>query len=217
MKVALIDMDYTLVDITKPDIFENLVQSILQEKFSRTVTNEQAHEIVRGDPPYLRKEGIRDEFWTEFDAATPNLRLQAIQAGTMRAMPGAHRLLSELKARDYYIALVTNAPEYSAKVAMDNLYLAGYFSAFSFSEGELIKPHEEPAIRALRGAKNIEWIFFLGDSGCDVECGKNLSRALGMPVTTIYFEHGKTGNPHGADFVVTKLDDVLELLEKGKI
>jgi len=217
MKVALMDLDYTLVDIRKPDLFENLVSDILKQTFSRTVTKEQAHEIVRGNSAYLVQEGIKNEFWKRFDLETPETRRCAIQNKVMRAMPGAHRLLSELKARDYYIALVTNAPEYSAKVAIDNLYLAGYFSAFSFSEGELIKPHEEPALRALRGAHNIESIFFLGDSGYDIGCGKRLSTAIGMPVTTIYFEHGKTGNPHNADFVVTKLDDVLELLEKGKI
>ena len=217
MKVALIDMDYTLVDIAKPDLFENLVKSILQEKFSRTVTKEQAHEIVRGNSKYLAEAGINDAFWKRFDLETPLARLRAIQNRTMRAMLDAHRLLSELEVREYYIALVTNAPESSARVALDYLWLAGYFSAFSFSEGKLVKPHEEPALRALRGAHNIESIFFLGDSGYDIGCGKRLSTAIGIPVTTIYLEHGKTGNPHGADFVVTKLDEVLELLEKGKI
>ncbi len=217
MKVALVDMDYTLVDIAQPDLFENIVMQILSKTFGRQVSKEQAHEIVRGDPAWLAEEGMRDEFWAKFDLETPGLRLRAIQAGTMRAMPGAHRLLSELESRGYYIALVTNAPEASAKVALDYLWLRNYFDAVSFSNNTPIKPHPEMAQRVLRGLRNIESVFFLGDSGYDISCGKNLSKAIGLPVTTVYFDHGRKGNVHGADFVITKLDEVIELLQTGKI
>ncbi|MBI4095881.1 MAG: HAD-IA family hydrolase [DPANN group archaeon] len=216
MTVALFDLDHTLAEFTQPNFFEDIIIEILRTSFSREIDVVTAHKIVKADTAYLDKEGIRSAFWLEFDKKSVEKRLPGLLNGSVRAMPGAHALLTELEAREYYLGVVTNTIAESAKITLDYLSLARYFSAVSANDGKLVKPNPEPALRILRPLKNIESILFFGDSGYDVGCGKRL-RELDYAIKIIYLERNGGGNKHGADFCVASLKEGLNLLEKGLI
>jgi len=207
MKAGLVDLDDTLVCWPK-HLFAEIAQKAMKN-LGEEIDLETAHTITRFDYNYLRQKNIPPEkFWIEFNKYGYAGRLDALQSGRATMMPGAHRLLINLREKGYFLALVTNSPEAPGRLALSYFGLQGYFDAFSFTNNDRIeKPNPELARRALRGIKDLESVFIVGDSTRDIIMGKKLG------ATTIHLETKNPAIDCGADYCVKSLDEVINILK----
>lgn len=95
---------------------------------------------------------------------------------TLRPMDGARELLDELRARDIYLAVVSNKTGKYLRLEAERLGWQGYFRAIvGATDAARDKPAVEPVDMALAGSgiKRDGNVWFVGDGAVDLECARN--------------------------------------------
>lgn len=137
----------------------------------------------------------------------------AVSAHGEGLFPGAHEILTHLRAEKRYLALCTNKAQPITEIALKALGIAHYFdTVIGAAEPQQRKPHPEPLLRAIApSGLGVGDAIMIGDSPADIGAAK----AAGC--RSIAVTYGYTPVPPrelGADAVVDRLLDIPEALAR---
>ena len=125
---------------------------------------------------------------------------------------GIAELLSELKKRNIKIAVCTNKAEPLAKEVVKSFYGDIFDLVFGQREGIPAKPDPTLAKLLMKELKvEAQECIFMGDSGVDVQTAVN-SGAVAVGVLWGFREITEL-NENGAEFVIEKPSDLLNLID----
>lgn len=171
-KAVLFDWDNTLVD-TWPVIHESMKTTLVamgQEAWTMDQTQERVRRSLRETFPELfgdRWEEARDIFYKRF---------RAIHLEQLAVQSGAEALLKTLGSRGVYLGVVSNKMGDHLRREADHLGWTSYFGQIvGATDAPMDKPAVEPVHMALAGS-GIDagrHVWFVGDTGIDLECGYN--------------------------------------------
>ena len=189
-KVILFDWDNTLVD-TWPVIHIALNRTLAfmnHEPWSLEKVKQDVKHSMRDSFPALFGdcwEIAADRYQEEYRA----IHMEAIQP-----LPEAEATLIMLADSPVFVAIVSNKRGPSLRKELDKLQWNAYFKAHvGAHDAERDKPDAAPAHLALQNApvKSGTEIWFVGDTGVDLECAKNIGAT---PI--LYGEHTTDGKMH---------------------
>lgn len=140
--------------------------------------------------------------------------LKHADEGHFEVMPGAIDLLSELKARNIPMGLLTGNME---KIGWEKLKRAGimdYFSfgafgSMAFKRVDLIKIAAEKAAEVLDREVHTHELVIIGDSPLDIAC----ARDGGIPVIAVGAGHFKSHELSHADLTIESLEEKDKVLK----
>lgn len=123
--------------------------------------------------------------------------------------PGIIETLEALKG--YQKAIVTNKGEEFAVKVLNSLGLSTYFDMIVGGDtGQESKPSPMPIFHVLKGLDiGPEHAIIVGDSKSDIDCG----RASGLKTVAVTYGYGDTGFQEEADFVITRISGLLEIVK----
>ena len=129
--------------------------------------------------------------------------------------PGIKEMLSELKALEYKLAIVTSRAGLTTNEAMEKYGIQDYFDAVvTCDHTSKHKPDPEPVFIALDQLKSSpDESIMIGDSMYDILCARNaglLSVLVGWAMAVT--DEEKTG-PNKPDYFVESANDIVKLLE----
>jgi phosphoglycolate phosphatase len=171
-RAVIFDWDNTLVD-TWPVIHDSMNATLIaMDKPPWTIeqTRERVRRALREDFPDRfgdRWEEARDIFYQRF---------RDIHLERLAVLPGAEELLETIKGQGTYLGVVSNKMGDHLRREADHL---GWNHFFGKMIGAMDAPKDKPApetvLMALAGS-GIEpgpHVWFVGDTGIDLECGQN--------------------------------------------
>ena len=177
-KAVLFDWDNTLVD-TWPTIHEAInhtMRTMGHAEWSFERVKSEIKQSMRDSFPVL----FGDQWERAADAYQASFR--AIHLERLRALDGAEDMLGALRQHNIYIALVSNKKGVNLRKEVTHLGWDGFFDAVvGAQDASHDKPNPAPALMALENAPALAAhdIWFVGDTGVDLECAKNIGA---MPV-----------------------------------
>lgn len=212
LKLIIFDLDGTLVDsiqdttnavnyALKPYNLDKLTPVMVAEMLN--VTNSATGLIHKT----LERHGIHDNASMPVERYLQYCSLHLTD--TTVVFPGTKETLEALNG--YYKAIVTNKSEQLAVKTLTSLGLSRYFSIIVGADTvPERKPSPEPIIHVLRRLNvRPEEAILVGDSKADVDSG----RASHVRTVAATYGYGKAGFEKEADFVMTSVSDLLELVE----
>lgn len=126
---------------------------------------------------------------------------------------GVENLLQRLKQKNYKLAIVSN----KLQSGVDELYVRYFSDTVQVAIGERPEVRRKPApdmvYRALQELRTrVEEAIYIGDSEVDLET----ARQAGLPCVSVSwgFRNREFLRQHGADCLVDRPEDILELLER---
>lgn len=171
-RAVLFDWDNTLVD-TWPVIHDSMNATLVamgEAPWSMEQTRERVRRALREAFPDLfgdRWEEARDVFYGRF---------RAIHLERLAVQPGAEAMLAAIGKRGAYLGVVSNKMGDHLRREADHLGWSKYFGQIiGATDAEKDKPAVETVHMALAGS-GIEPgpdVWFVGDTGIDLECGHN--------------------------------------------
>lgn len=171
-RAILFDWDNTLVN-TWPIIHAALNMTMRHMNYP-----EWSYERVKRDV----KKSMRDSFpeifgdrWKEA-AKTYQESYRAIHLNELKPLPQAEQMLKSIARPDIFVAIVSNKMGPTLRKELEHLGWNGLFNAaVGSSDAARDKPHMEPVLLALKesGLTPGADIWFVGDSGIDLECCQN--------------------------------------------
>jgi len=143
--------------------------------------------------------------------------MEAAEKASLR--PGARKVLTKLRLIGYRIALVSNNSRTCINRVMERLDLEDLFDiVVSREDVRRLKPHEEPILKAVDRLKSAPWrSLYVGDSIVDVIAGKRAGTHVVALADIMSSDNPPTENSHHPDYIIERLEDLLEvvrLLEK---
>jgi phosphoglycolate phosphatase len=189
-KVILFDWDNTLVD-TWPVIHQALNATLAFMGHEPWTL-----ERVMQDVKHSMRDSFPALFGDKWEIASERYQLEyrAIHMEAIRALPDAEHTLKQLAATDVFVAIVSNKRGPSLRKEIEKLEWQAYFKAHvGAQDAERDKPHAAPAHMALETSpvKSGSEIWFVGDTGVDLECAKNIGA-----VPILYGDHVTDGKTH---------------------
>ncbi len=167
----LFDFDGTLLD-TNELIVEALNASAL--KFRGKEIGPKELDGILGKPLAVQMKELDEEHWEEMDAYYRSYYRERRDAYT-KEFNGIRDMLDELKALGLTMGIVSNKGTAGIAHGLTIFDMKKYFnSAISADDVENKKPDPEGIFKALKELDGLpEKTLFIGDSGHDIECGKN--------------------------------------------
>lgn len=169
---VLLDWDNTLVD-SWPMIYGALRETFLalkRQPWTLEETKQRVHRSLRDSFPDLFGEDWQRAMQLYYDA------FEQRHLNQLTPLPGAERLLRELRAKEIYLALVSNKTGRYLRIEVEHLGWRGYFTrAVGAGDAARDKPAKDAALMALEGS-NLPpdaVIWFVGDSASDMEIAHN--------------------------------------------
>jgi len=210
VKMVMIDLDGTLIH-TAPDLAD-CANRTLADLGRAPYPLETVMTWIGNGVPRLVKRALTGAMWDEPDAALFDKALTIFQAhyaahvsDLSRPFPGVVEGLTQLQARGYRLACITNKAEAFTLPLLKNLDLHRYFELILSGDS---LPKQKPDPLPLRHACQHFGItpdhgVLVGDSSNDVEA----ARAAGMPVLCVPY-----GYNHGHDIREAHPDAVVDSL-----
>ncbi|MEM2983690.1 MAG: hypothetical protein QXL24_00595, partial [Candidatus Jordarchaeaceae archaeon] len=129
IKIIVLDLDGTLIDVPDGDLFDRLLVESLEEIGGRLPSRKQRDLLWESGKDYqkiLRSWGIKDidNFWRVFDRRDFETRLRLIKSNKIRPYDDV-AVLEDL-CREYALGVVTNTPLNLALMEMDTFGLTHY-------------------------------------------------------------------------------------------
>lgn len=213
VKMVMIDLDGTLIH-TAPDLAD-CANRMLAELGRASCPVETVMTWIGNGVPRLVKRALTGEMWGEPDAALFDKAFAIYErhyaahvSDLSRPFPGVVDGLTQLKARGYRLACITNKAEVFTLPLLRDLDLHKYFELILSGDS---LPKQKPDPLPLRHACQHFGItpdhgVLVGDSSNDVEA----ARAAGMPVlcVTYGYNHGHDIREAHPDAVVDSLVEV---------
>ncbi len=223
IKYALFDIDNTLIDfgesakIAMPRLFEAMgytytpeVPKIYHKIGAPLWASLERGEITGGYLRSIRWGLIMKEFGIECDSVAMEAEYAEQLARVAVLVEGADELLKYLKEKGYTVALASNSyqaqQERRIKLAGLDKYIDYYFTSMDMGA-------EKPSIEFFNkcfdrlGNPSKDEIIMIGDSlTADVAGGK------GAGIKTVWFDKFKTHKENDADYAVTSLLDIKNIL-----
>ncbi len=189
-KVILFDWDNTLVD-TWP-VIHRALNATLDFMGHAPWTLER----VMQDVKHSMRDSFPALFGDKWEIASERYQheYRAIHMDAICALPDAEATLQQLAKTDLFVAIVSNKRGPSLRKEIEKLEWQSYFKAHvGAQDAERDKPHAAPAHMALEAAplKSGPEIWFVGDTGVDLECAKNIGAT---PI--LYGNHITDGKTH---------------------
>lgn len=187
---VLFDWDNTLVD-TWP-----VIQRALNATLAYMGHEPWPIERVKQDVKRSMRDSFPELFGERWQEASERYQqdYRSIHLEAIKALDGAEDMLKELSRTGVFMALVSNKRGPSLRLECEALGWTPYFTvAIGADDAERDKPHAAPALMALAGS-GIEpgpHIWFIGDTGVDLECAS----ALGA-TPILYGDHETNGKTH---------------------
>jgi len=210
VKMVMIDLDGTLIH-TAPDLAD-CANRMLADLGRAPFPIETVMTWIGNGVPRLVKRALTGEMWGEPESALFDQALAIFQkhyaehvADLSRPFPGVVEGLTQLKARGYRLACITNKAEAFTLPLLKNLDLHKYFELILSGDSlPKQKPDPLPLLHACRhfGITPDHGVL-VGDSSNDVEA----ARAAGMPVLCVPY-----GYNHGHDIREAHPDTVVDSL-----
>jgi phosphoglycolate phosphatase len=128
------------------------------------------------------KKSMRDSFPSLFgerwkDAAKHYQKsYREIHLEELQPLPGAAEMLDAIARPEIFVGIVSNKMGTTLRTELAHLAWEGYFNvAVGASDAARDKPHPDPVLLALKdsGLAPAPDVWFIGDSGIDLECAKN--------------------------------------------
>lgn len=172
-KAVIFDWDNTLVD-SWPVIrlaLNNTLTFMGHEPWSAERVKRDVKKSMRDSFPELfgeRWEVAADKYQQEY---------RAIHLDALQGLPDAEATLQLLRDAGLFVSIVSNKRGPTLRKELDKLAWNPYFaSAVGSQDAERDKPDVAPAHLALKefGQMQGPEIWFIGDTGADLECAKNL-------------------------------------------
>lgn len=189
-KAILFDWDNTLVD-TWP-----LIHRSLNVVLRHMGHDEWSYEQVKSSVKRSMRDAFPEMFgdrWHEaadlYQTTYRSLHLEAITP-----LEGAEDVLKQIQRSGIYCAVVSNKRGESLRLEAAQLEWEGYFvKTIGAQDAKRDKPHPDPAIMALDGSgiTAADGIWFVGDTGVDLECAKHIGAAA-----ILYGEHNTVNGTH---------------------
>lgn len=189
-RAILFDWDNTLVD-TWP-----VIHQALNATLSHMGHEPWPIERVKRDVKRSMRDSFPELFGERWEEASQRYQqdYRAIHLQALRPIPGAEEALKVLAGKDIFTALVSNKRGPSLRLECEALGWQDYFrTAVGADDAARDKPHPDPALMALDGSGigPGEHIWFVGDTGVDLECAMHLGAT---PI--LYGEHDTDGKTH---------------------
>lgn len=216
IRAVLFDLDGTLVDSLYD--LRDAVNFVLQKHGHPNITKEETlmfigngneelirrslPEDMRGDREYILK--LRSEFFDYY---------QNHCADNSTLFVGIKEMLTQLKNEGISCAVVTNKSQLMTDVVVPHLFDENTFSAvIGQRDGVPTKPeHHMPFLAMSEMDVNPDECLFVGDSGNDMEAGKNSGN---IPVGVLWGYRDKEELlSKGARFIVEKPEQILEIIK----
>jgi len=208
IQAILFDLDGVLRN-SGPTIYNSIIYSLKKHTgriYSKSELEPYIHhheEVYKRLASHIDKKLFMDTYWEALDKLWHTIELYE----------NTESVLELLKRRGYRLAIVSSAGD--AKKFLRRMKLTNYFDAVIEGPDTVEhKPSPDPVNLALKklGAKNKQAIF-VGDLGTDIKS----ARAAGLRVS-IGITHGMGSSSalknSGADYIVKKLQELPELIEK---
>lgn len=213
IKVIILDLDGTLVDVPDGDFFDKLLVESLEEIGCRLPSRKQRDRFWDSGKDYqkiLRSWGVKDidNFWKVFDRRDFKARLSLIKSNKIR--PYDDVVVLEDLRKEYALGVVTNTPLNLALLELDTFNLTHYFGsivALGTVEQKNAKP--EPygilkCIRDLNGSPKESLV--VGDKDSDIIAG------IRAGAFTAVIVRSKIKTKVKADFVIKSLYELKKIL-----
>ncbi len=211
LQAAMVDLDGTLVD-TLGD-FDVVLNSVLCELglpgverafLGRTIGKGSEHLIRSTLAEVGSGEALYGRTWALYQQ-----RYLEVNGDHSAVFPGVVEGLTEMKARGWQLACLTNKPTAFALPLLRKKGLDGFFSVvFGGDAFERKKPDPLPLIKTCEalGTRPARTLM-VGDSSNDARA----ARAAGCPVVLMSYgyNHGEPAATAGADRVLDRLDQLL--------
>jgi phosphoglycolate phosphatase len=171
-RAILFDWDNTLVD-TWP-----LIHRALNATMRHMEHPEWTYEKVRSTV----KQSMRDSFPGLFGSRWPEAAqfyqdsYRGMHLEQLQALPEAASMLEAIPRKHIFVGIVSNKQGGTLRKEVTHLMWDHYFSALvGASDATADKPHADPVLLALKdsGIKPGPDVWFIGDTGVDLECAKN--------------------------------------------
>lgn len=216
LKAVLFDLDGTLLD-TAPEFYE-IISAQLQKHNAapiafadfRTVVSDGARGMVHKafgiDPSDARFESLRVEFL--------DLYAQYLGAHT-QLFPGMAETLAFIESKNLRWGVVTNKPAGFSAPLMQRLNLTERCATLICPDHvKQRKPYPESLLLACSQIDcAVNETIYIGDHRRDIECAQR----AGMPSIACDYGYIHADDPcrnWGADFIVSRADDIVPILQK---
>lgn len=189
-KAVLFDWDNTLVD-TWPVIHQALNATLAFMDHAPW-----SLEQVKRDVKHSMRDSFPALFGDRWELAADRYQLEyrAIHMDAIRPLHDAESSLKILADAGIFTAIVSNKRGPSLRKELEKLGWEHYFAAnVGSQDAERDKPDAAPAQLALTlcSLKSGPEIWFIGDTGVDLECAKNIGATA-----ILYGEHDTNGTEH---------------------
>lgn len=169
-RAILFDWDNTLIDswLCIQESYNRTFRHFAMAEWSMEETRTNVAKSLRDSFPSLfgsRWEEAKEVFYASYEA---------IHLSHLRALPGAAEMLADLKSAGIYLAVVSNKVGPYLRTEADILGWTPFFGALVGATDAIAdKPHPAPVHMALApsGISPSTDVWFVGDSGVDLECG----------------------------------------------
>lgn len=213
IKMVVFDLDGTLLD-TKEDICDSMNYALSNNGLPLRTLEEYSY-IVGGGSRLAVKRACPNDTPDDVIEGVFNLFSNHYEENCLnktRVYPGIHNLLSMLKIKGLYLAVLTNKTDSSTQIILEHYFPKKPFSAVLGNRGDIpIKPRPDMGIwlcRTLNISANNA--LYLGDSDTDMQFAKNVGF---MPVGAGWGFRGREELIYaGASAVAEKPKDLLDLL-----
>jgi phosphoglycolate phosphatase len=169
---VLLDWDNTLVD-SWPNMYESLRETFLamnHPPWTLEETKQRVHLSLRDSFPVLFGDDWQRAMKIYYEA------YERRHPDKLIPLPDAEKLLNELRAKEIYVALVSNKTGRYLRIEVEYLGWQDYFGAMvGAGDAARDKPAREAADMALAGSDILpgSTIWFVGDSAADMEIAHN--------------------------------------------
>jgi len=189
-KAILFDWDNTLVD-TWP-----LIHRSLNVVLTHMGHPEWSYEQVKGNVKRSMRDAFPEMFGDRWQEAADLYQstYRSLHLDALTPLDGAESVLAQIKRAGVYCGVVSNKRGDSLRLESGKLGWDHYFvKTVGAQDAARDKPHADPAIMALDGSgiAAADGIWFIGDTGVDLECAQHLGAAA-----ILYGEHATDGATH---------------------
>jgi phosphoglycolate phosphatase len=222
LRAVLFDLDGTLLD-TAGDIAEALNRALIEQGLPKLAETQVRALIGRGVASLIERAiALLGAAGASADAARLLDRYEAhyaslreCGANATRAYPGVRAGLSELRARNLRMAVVTNKPRRATLELLERLELQHWIDVVIGGDaGGPRKPHPQPLLSACAALGVYpDEALMVGDSAIDVTA----ARAAQMPVVCVLYGYNEGADPRSlpCDAHIASLAELPALLPVG--
>lgn len=172
IKLIIFDIDGTLVDAYEA-IRESLNFTLRKMGYPEAGAVVVRRAVGHGDRNFMERFVAKEDVARSLELYRPHHEKALLEYS--RVIPGARKLLRDLKKRGYKLAIASNRPPKFSKILLKHLGLLEYFDAVACAKDKTeIKPKPfliPKILKKLRVGK--DEALYVGDMTVDVHAGKN--------------------------------------------